>query len=141
MAHRKTRRNPLFAGRWFEDEVILLCLRWYFRFKLSYRDLVEMLSERGLIIAHTTILRRSEEHTSELQSRLHLVCRLLLEKTQTMRSPASAAMVMPEPPGSAWPGRGPQRFGLRLPAAPTQRTRPPGSSANAVAAGARLTRT
>ena len=57
MAHRKTRRNPLFAGRWFEDEVILLCLRWYFRFKLSYRDLVEMLSERGLIIAHTTILR------------------------------------------------------------------------------------
>src|SRR5687768_17900683 len=26
------------------------------------------------------ILRRSEEHTSELQSRLHLVCRLLLEK-------------------------------------------------------------
>ena len=57
MAHRKTRRNPLFAGRWFEDEVILLCLRWYFRCKLSYRDLVEMLSERGLIIAHTTILR------------------------------------------------------------------------------------
>ena len=54
---RKTGRNPLFAGRWFEDEVILLCLRWYFRFKLSYRDLVEMLSERGLIIAHTTILR------------------------------------------------------------------------------------
>jgi hypothetical protein len=34
MADRKTERNPLFAGRWFEDEVILLCLRWYFRFKL-----------------------------------------------------------------------------------------------------------
>ena len=57
MAHRKSERNPLFAGRWFEDEIILLCLRWYFRFKLSYRDLVEMLSERGLIIAHSTILR------------------------------------------------------------------------------------
>src|SRR5256884_4910145 len=28
----------------------------------------------------TTLLKRSEEHTSELQSRLHLVCRLLLEK-------------------------------------------------------------
>ena len=27
-------------GRWFEDDIILLCLRWYFRFKLSYRDLV-----------------------------------------------------------------------------------------------------
>ena len=57
MAHRKPARNPLFAGRWFEDEIMLLCLRWYFRFKLSYRDLVEMLSERGLIIAHSTILR------------------------------------------------------------------------------------
>jgi transposase-like protein len=57
MIHRKTKRNPLFAGRWFEDEVILLCLRWYFRFKLSYRDLVQILSERGLVIAHSTILR------------------------------------------------------------------------------------
>ena len=57
MAHRKTERNPLFAGRWFEDDIILLCLRWYFRFKLSYRDLVEILGERGLPISQTTILR------------------------------------------------------------------------------------
>ena len=33
----------------------LLCLRWYFRFKLSYRDLVAILAERGLPISHTTI--------------------------------------------------------------------------------------
>ena len=57
MAHRKTERNPLFAGRWFEDDIILLCLRWYLRFKLSYRDLVAILAERGLSISHTTILR------------------------------------------------------------------------------------
>ena len=57
MADRKTTRNPLFAGRWFEDEIILLCLRWYFRFKLSYRDLVQILSERGVVISHSTILR------------------------------------------------------------------------------------
>ena len=50
MAHRETERNPLFAGRWFEDDIILLCLRWYFRFKLSYRDLVAILGERGLSI-------------------------------------------------------------------------------------------
>src|SRR2546429_5492665 len=31
---------------------------------------------------------RSEEHTSELQSRLHLVCRLLLEKKKNKRTPA-----------------------------------------------------
>ena len=53
MAQRKTERNPLFAGRWFEDDIILLCLR----FKLSDRDLVAILGERGLSISHTTILR------------------------------------------------------------------------------------
>ena len=57
MAHRKTERNPLFAGRWFDDDIILLCLRWYFRFKLSYRDRVVILGERGLSISHSTILR------------------------------------------------------------------------------------
>src|SRR2546429_3993145 len=34
----------------------------------------------ALLVRPTRLLRRSEEHTSELQSRLHLVCRLLLEK-------------------------------------------------------------
>ena len=57
MAQRSIPRNPLFDGRWFEDEIIILCLRWYFRYKLSYRDLFEMMSERGLPVAHTTILR------------------------------------------------------------------------------------
>ena len=57
MAHQKTERNPLFAGRWFDDDIILLCLRWYFRFKLSYRDLVAILAERFLSISHSTILR------------------------------------------------------------------------------------
>ena len=40
-----------------KTDIILLCLRWYFRFKLSYRDLVAILGERGLSISHTTILR------------------------------------------------------------------------------------
>ena len=34
MARRSTPRNPLFDGRWFEDEIIILCLRWYFRYRL-----------------------------------------------------------------------------------------------------------
>src|SRR2546422_2777855 len=37
----------------------------------------------GLFRAIADIHQRSEEHTSELQSRLHLVCRLLLEKKKT----------------------------------------------------------
>ena len=52
MAQRSIPRNPLFDGRWFEDQIIILCLRWYFRYKLSYRDLVEMMGERGLPVAH-----------------------------------------------------------------------------------------
>jgi hypothetical protein len=49
--------EELFRGRHFDREVIILCVRWYLRYKLSFRDLVEMMSERGLHLAHTTILR------------------------------------------------------------------------------------
>src|SRR5699024_3741153 len=117
---------------------------YYFRFSLSYRDVVEILRDRGIIIHHTTVMRwvhhygplfkllwrkqrdthsqswrvdetyikikgrwhyfyraidshgltldfelrkhrRSEEHTSELQSRFDLVCRLLLEQKKKKR--------------------------------------------------------
>ncbi|WP_429448778.1 IS6 family transposase [Paraburkholderia sp. 40] len=49
--------DELFAGRHFDRDVIILCVRWYLRYKLSLRDLVEMMAERGLSLAHTTILR------------------------------------------------------------------------------------
>jgi transposase-like protein len=41
----------LFSGRHFDREVILLCVRWYLRYKLSQRDLVEMMAERELELA------------------------------------------------------------------------------------------
>lgn len=47
--------DDLFEGRDFDREIIVLCVRWYLRFKLSFRDLVEMMAERGLLTAHTTI--------------------------------------------------------------------------------------
>src|SRR3712207_8084315 len=47
-------------------------------------------------------LRRSEEHTSELQSRQYLVCRLLLEKKKNIKSPdfftAHYTSLLPSPP-------------------------------------------
>ena len=43
MAHRKTEQHPLFPGRWFEDDIILLCLRWYFRFKLVPSGYIELM--------------------------------------------------------------------------------------------------
>ena len=47
--------DDLFKGRQFDREIIILCVRWYLRFKLSFRDLVEMMAERGISLAHTTI--------------------------------------------------------------------------------------
>ncbi len=49
--------DDLFKGRQFAREIIILCVRWYLRFKLSFRDLVEMMTERGISLAHTTIMR------------------------------------------------------------------------------------
>jgi transposase, IS6 family len=46
-----------FKWRHFEAEIILLCVRWYLRYSLSYRDLEEMMLERGLHVDHTTIYR------------------------------------------------------------------------------------
>src|SRR3984885_9394109 len=39
--------DELFKGRHFDREIIVLCVRWYLRYKLSFRDLVEMMAERG----------------------------------------------------------------------------------------------
>jgi transposase-like protein len=57
--------DELFDGRHFDREVIVLCVRWYLRFKLSYRDLMEMMAERGFrwfippSCAGCTIMHRS----------------------------------------------------------------------------------
>ncbi|MBB5469244.1 transposase-like protein [Paraburkholderia sp. CI2] len=44
-------------------------MRWYLRYKLSLRDLVEMMAERGLSLAHTTILRWVKRYTPEFVKR------------------------------------------------------------------------
>jgi hypothetical protein len=44
-------------GHLREAEIILLCVRWYLRSSLSYRDLEEMMRERGLQVDHTTMYR------------------------------------------------------------------------------------
>ena len=46
-----------FKWRHFEPTFILLCVRWYCRYQLSYRDLQERMCERGLSVDHTTIYR------------------------------------------------------------------------------------
>ena len=44
MAHRLQSMDELFKGQHFEREVIVLCIRWYLRFELSLRHLVEMMA-------------------------------------------------------------------------------------------------
>jgi transposase-like protein len=61
--------EELFGGRHFDWEIIVLCVRRYLRYKLSLRDLVEMMGERGLSLAHTTILRWVRRYTPELVKR------------------------------------------------------------------------
>lgn len=61
--------EELFKGRHFDREIVVLCVRWYLSFKLSYRDLVAMMRERGIGLAHTTILRWVQHYTPEFQKR------------------------------------------------------------------------
>jgi transposase-like protein len=61
--------DDLFKGRHFDREVIILCVRWYLRYKLSYRDPVEMMAERGLSVAHTTIMRWVQRYAPEFEKR------------------------------------------------------------------------
>jgi transposase-like protein len=68
-----TEQHP-FKWRHFQPEIILLCVRWYLRYALSYRDLKEMMRERGLRVDHTTIYRWVQQYAPELErrSRPHL---------------------------------------------------------------------
>ena len=61
--------GEMFKGRHFDRQVIILCVRWYLSFKLSSRDLVEMMAERGIELAHTTILRWVQRYVPEFEKR------------------------------------------------------------------------
>ena len=61
--------DELFEGRHFDREIIVLCVRLYLRFKHSLRDLVEMMAERGLLMAHTTIMRWVHHYVPEFERR------------------------------------------------------------------------
>ncbi|WP_245267484.1 MULTISPECIES: IS6 family transposase [unclassified Methylosinus] len=69
--------DKLFKGRHFDREIIVLCVRWYLRYKLSFRDLVEMMSERALALAHTTIMRWVQRYVPEFEKRWNrFACRV-----------------------------------------------------------------
>ena len=45
------------------------CVRWYLAFKLSSRDLVQMMAERGILLGHTTILRWVQRYVLDFEKR------------------------------------------------------------------------
>jgi IS6 family transposase len=63
--------NPKQPFKWrhFRSEIILLNVRWYLRYPLSYRDLSEMMLERGLKVDHSTICRWVHTYSPEIDKR------------------------------------------------------------------------
>ena len=62
-------RDPIYRRRRYQAEIIELCVRWYLTYRLSYRDLVEMMAERGVALSHSTILRWVRRYVPEFERR------------------------------------------------------------------------
>ena len=60
----------LFKRRRFPVEIILLCVRWYCKYGISYRDLAEMMSKRGISVSPSTIFRWVQRYAPEIEKRV-----------------------------------------------------------------------
>ena len=57
-SRRFTRRSTsAFSGRAYADDIIVLAVRWYVRYRLSYAEVSEWLAERGILVDQSTIYR------------------------------------------------------------------------------------
>ena len=63
--------NPKQPFKWrhFQSSIILLNVCWYLKYPLSYRNLSEMMLERGLKVAHSTICRWVHTYSPEIEKR------------------------------------------------------------------------
>jgi len=62
-------RDPIYRRRGFDAEVIELCVRRYISYRLSYRDLVELMAHRGVAVSHATIMRWVIPYVPEFEKR------------------------------------------------------------------------
>ena len=60
----------LFKWKHYQSDLILLTVRWYLRYNLSFRNVAEMIKERGISMAHTTIMRWVHQYGPELDKRV-----------------------------------------------------------------------
>ena len=63
---------PVNSFKWkhYAGEIILLNVRWYLKYALSYRNLQEMMAERGVGVDHTTIMRWVHQYSPEIEKRI-----------------------------------------------------------------------
>jgi transposase-like protein len=72
-----------FAGFYFPPDVIVLAVRWYQRTALSYRDVEELLADRGIDVDHVTIYRWTQRFTP-LLAEADRPCRHAVGSTSAM---------------------------------------------------------
>jgi transposase-like protein len=66
---KRAARDAIYRGRRFSAGTIELCVRWYITYRLSYRDLVAMMAEQGIVVSHTTIMRCVLRYVPEYEQR------------------------------------------------------------------------
>ncbi len=69
--------SSLFKWRHYQPAIILCCVRWYLSYPLSYRQVEELIIERGLPVDHSTVFRWVQHYSPELDKR----CRRYLRPT------------------------------------------------------------
>jgi transposase-like protein len=70
LLYRDLAPMSVFKRRRFPVEIIPLYVRWYCKYALSYRDLAEMMQERGIDVDHTTIYRWVQRYAPEIEKRV-----------------------------------------------------------------------
>jgi transposase-like protein len=63
---------PVNSFKWkhFAGEIILQTIRWYLKYSLSYRNLEEIMAERGVEVDHTTIMRWVHQYSPEIEKKV-----------------------------------------------------------------------
>lgn len=70
--------NPKTPFKWrhYQAQIILRCVRWCSSYPLSYRQVAEMVNERGLDVHHTTVFRWVQEYAPEIDQHCRPYLRL-----------------------------------------------------------------
>lgn len=66
-----SRPTSIYRGHRFPPDIISYCVWLYFRFSLSFRDVEDMMAERGVVLTYETVRARCEKFGREYAKRIH----------------------------------------------------------------------